>query len=418
MHQQHEFSLDNNRGMREPHRFLPAVKLLGAIVLILIGRTYGSAPHGGDGIAHIDAVETSKLKIKSRPERGRLLDGDRPTPESMYEAYRELELDYHEKAFRSKDWKTLNRKDGVEISILQHPSDPTCPYVKIHAILPVSVQDCWNFLLLANWDDSMPKMDPFYEGVKIFGEYQYKNVHIILARKRTKRILAFGKRDFCFLSVTDEPLPDGTWVSGSVSVKTPMVPREKGYTRGFQDSIAFYKPLEDNTKTALTIICRIDLNDSSEGGAGGFVPMWIYVKTIGKTGAMSVIRMRQALIEQKQLRLRMLEERKKRRESLFQLPTHFGPKALVVQPPKKTSTLSEVGKQTEQHMLSIVGGNGSHDGVKSHRRRFLMGATKASWWTKLESVTKVGQDDDDDDEFETVNKFSSSKSMKTDDATP
>lgn len=147
-------------------------------------------------------------------------------------------------------------------------------------------------------------------------------IHMILARKRTKRILAFGKRDFVFLSVKDEPLEDGTWVSGTVSVETPsnVFPRTLGYTRAFQDSVAFYKPLlgknnskEDNESsggsTKLTIVCRIDLNDSSEnGGTGGWIPMWLFVKTIGATGARSVLNMRKALLEEKKERQRQQKQ--------------------------------------------------------------------------------------------------------------
>ena len=172
---------------------------------------------------------------------------------------------------------------------------------------------------------------------------------MILARKRTKRILAFGKREFVFVSVTgDKPLDDGTWVSGTVSVEfnetktdsdsdngneggdenendtttttttttTSLPYRNKSYTRAFQDSIAFYKPIPPSAgasssssslsgeRTKLTIICRIDLNDSSPstsdggGGGGGCIPMWLYVKTIGITGARSVLNMRRALLKE------------------------------------------------------------------------------------------------------------------------
>jgi hypothetical protein len=161
-------------------------------------------------------------------------------------------------------------------------------------------------------------------------------IHMILARKRTKRILAFGKREFVFVSVTgDKPLDDGTWVSGTVSVEfnetksksdnegddenendtttttTSLPYRNKSYTRAFQDSIAFYKPIPPSAgatsssslsgeRTKLTIICRIDLNDSSStsDGGGGCIPMWLYVKTIGITGARSVLNMRRALLEE------------------------------------------------------------------------------------------------------------------------
>lgn len=124
-------------------------------------------------------------------------------------------------------------------------------------------------------------------------------IRMLLCRKRMKRILAFGKRDLVFLSVTeDEPLEDGTWVSGTVSVRTSAIPRQPHYTRAFQDSIAFYKPIRGGTATDLTIVCRIDLNDSGEDGQGGFIPMWLYVKTIGHTATASVNKMRQALIQE------------------------------------------------------------------------------------------------------------------------
>ena len=180
--------------------------------------------------------------------------------------------------------------------MLQHEDDPTCPYVRMQAVLPVPVQDCWEFLRVANWDRTMPIMDPFYEGVSIHGNFSHpKGVNMLLCRKRMKRIVAFGKRDLVFLSVTEqEPLEDGTWVSGTVSVQTNQLPRQPGYTRAFQDSVAFYKPTDRN-HTALTIVCRIDLNDS--GGDGGWIPMWFYIKTIGYTGAQSVLRMRNALVE-------------------------------------------------------------------------------------------------------------------------
>jgi hypothetical protein len=145
--------------------------------------------------------------------------------------------------------------------------------------MPVPVQQCWDFLNIEKWDKNMPKMDPFYEGVSNYGEYNVsipldhgRNgiltskqkhasigshtsakeniVRMILCRKRMLRILTFGKRDLVFLSCSESaPLPDGSLVSGTVSVRTAMVPRRKGYTRAFQDSIAFYRPLQNNTKT-------------------------------------------------------------------------------------------------------------------------------------------------------------------------
>jgi hypothetical protein len=216
--------------------------------------------------------------------------------EELYEAYREIETTYLNKTLTSSDWKVLNVNDGVEVSLLNHEDDPTCPYVRMQAIFPVPVQDIWDFLRVPNWDSSMPKMDPFYEGYTIHGNFSHPQVDMLLCRKRTKRILAFGKRDLVFLAVTQKhTLDDGTWVSGTVSVETTQIPRQPGYTRAFQDSIAFYTPTDTN-HTHLTMICRIDLNDSN-GDGGGWIPMWLYVRTIGYTGVNSFARMRQALLD-------------------------------------------------------------------------------------------------------------------------
>ena len=241
------------------------------------------------------ATSSDPIQQRSSIERGKHL-GHVITPQDLHKAYREIQEDYHAKAFGSNGWTLLNAKDGINISMLHHSSDPDCPYVKMTSIMPVSPQDCWNFLALTNWDKTMPYMDPFYEGVSIFKTHHHRGVSMTLARKRTKRLLALGKRDFLFVSVADLPLRDGTLVSGTVSVVAPHVaPRQKGYTRAFQDSIAFYKPLDSGSKTELTIICRIDLNDSGPDGEGGFMPMWLYVKTIGATGARSVLSMRNYL---------------------------------------------------------------------------------------------------------------------------
>lgn len=254
-----------------------------------------AAPSGDDGDDDGDATTarsttatTTSQNVptttsgRSRPERGQLLPAA-ANAQDLYDAYASIQADYERKAFHSPDWTVLNAQRGVTVSLLHHPDDPTCPYVKMEGVIPVPVHACWNFLRVSDWDRTMPKMDPFYEGVTVYGEYDVavpaadrlgkkspgrrfqsapthaaaaaarpeKNcVHMILCRKRMSRILAFGKRDLVFLSVTeDEPLNDGSLVSGTVSVRTALVPRVHGYTRAFQDSIAFYKPIKGGTET-------------------------------------------------------------------------------------------------------------------------------------------------------------------------
>ena len=262
-----------------------------------------SATEGGK-LPSATSVSNS-VEEKPTPKGGKLV-GSTFNAKDLYQAYKEVETEYHTKAFQNAaQWKVLARRDDVEVSMMEHASDPNCPYIKMVAVIPAPVLDCWSWLSLENWPTNMPKMDPFYEGFEIRGNFTHKGVNMVLARKRTKRILAFGKRDMVFLSVSDKPLSDGTWVSGSVSVQTARLPRQKGYTRAFQDSIAFYKPLEENRKTKLTIVCRIDLNDSSEDGAGGWIPMWIYVKTVGGAALRSVTSMRDIIAEEYKTRMEL-----------------------------------------------------------------------------------------------------------------
>ncbi|KAL7549468.1 hypothetical protein ACHAWF_012739, partial [Thalassiosira exigua] len=242
---------------------------------------------------------------------------------SLEAAYRSIKAEYEALALRptsAERWRTISsHADGSEVALLERPDDPSCPYVRMTSVLPASVEEVWDFLDLKNWEDSMPSMDPFYESLTVFDDYKHKGVEMKLARKRTKRIATFGKRDFTFVSVSDRPKSDGARVSGTVSVLTDRIPRERGYVRAYQDSVAFYEALEDDVgdgdeegeiargggtspRMKLTIVFRLDLNDSREGGEGGYVPMWIYVKTVGATGMASVQNMKSKLLEMRKER--------------------------------------------------------------------------------------------------------------------
>eukprot|EP00538_Stauroneis_constricta_P006738 CAMPEP_0119562044 /NCGR_PEP_ID=MMETSP1352-20130426/19348_1 /TAXON_ID=265584 /ORGANISM="Stauroneis constricta, Strain CCMP1120" /LENGTH=417 /DNA_ID=CAMNT_0007610383 /DNA_START=81 /DNA_END=1334 /DNA_ORIENTATION=+ len=311
----------------------------------------------------------------------------------LYRAYKEIEAEYHERAFLSgsnaaaasssanqdsKQWKLLAERDGAQVSLMEHPSDPNCPYVRMTARIPASVEECWNFLKLDNWDVSMPKMDPFYEGVDIHGEFEHRKVHMLLAHKRTNRILAFGRRDFVFLSVSDNPLSDGTWVSGTVSVQTPVIPRKDGYTRAFQDSIAFYKPLNGNRETLLTIVCRIDLNDSTAGGSGGLIPMWLYVKTIGATGVRSVLNMRQALIDDAEERRRRKDEEEKANEKA-----------------KNGNSINDDSKRKRRNPFSWLGKNRCNKKNKQHTMPKVKGGAETDLTPRAETQSLQQEDENE-----------------------
>jgi len=252
----------------------------------------------------------------------------RVQPQELYDAYQVVRDDFDQKAFCSREnklqkpslhlkcngeweWDTLREtEDGIQVSILQDPSDPHCPYVRITGDMSGTSEDTWNFLGFDNWQTTMPKMDPFYEGLDVKQRYLYHKpkllglkafhpVEMILGRKRYHRLGLFGKRDFTFVQVSDLPRDDGVRVSGTISVITDKLPRMKGYTRAFQNLVAFYEELtpekDDTPKTKVTVVGRIDLNDSLDDGDGGHIPMWLYVKTVGRTGVYFCRNMRKEL---------------------------------------------------------------------------------------------------------------------------
>ena len=265
----------------------------------------------------IDTGKPSKKKRDSASDshqgaiqRGKAISSE-VQAEELYMAYQDIREEYKQRATSEEyadKWDILRASANGDtvISMLQHPDDPSCPYVRMQAILPVDRQDVWSFLELDNWSETMPKMDPFYKDLQILRRYKYKPsptsraVAMVLAKKTTKRIVVYGKRDFTFVSVSDIPRSDGVWSSGTVSVSTPHLPRDPSYVRGFQDSIAMYEVLPKDHETGeprslLTIVCRIDLNDSADGGVGGAVPMSFYVNTIGMSGLLSMSSMRSEL---------------------------------------------------------------------------------------------------------------------------
>ena len=124
------------------------------------------------------ATEDESKRPSRRPSRGKVLSDDFDKND-LLRAYREIQAEYHERAFsdsigqqqtqenQKQSWrllKTIKPKDvgssgslnpqdpsstneekydsTISVSMMEHPSDPLCPYVKMETILPVSVQDC------------------------------------------------------------------------------------------------------------------------------------------------------------------------------------------------------------------------------------------------------------------------------------
>ena len=67
-------------------------------------------------------------------------------------------------------------------------------------------------------------------------------------------------------------------------------------------------------RSFLTIVCRIDLNDSADGGVGGAVPMSFYTSTIGMTGLISMNSMRSELRKRLDVKLQQQQQQQQQEE--------------------------------------------------------------------------------------------------------
>ena len=242
----------------------------------------------------VSLLESTVVSINAIPDRknvstlyrGKYI-GNLISSESLYSTYKEVQKDYLQKN-ESKDWKIVRSKDRVEISILKSIDDPYCPFIRMRAVMPATPKTLSLFMGFQNWGTFMRLINPFYDGITILREYSYGDARMTMVRKKSTRILGFGRRDFGLVSVLDTPRSDGVCMSGTFSIiSAGLIPHQPGFTRAFQDSICVYKPMP-NDETEMTIILRTDLNDSTDGGSGGFVPMWAVVKTIGTAGYQAI----------------------------------------------------------------------------------------------------------------------------------
>mmetsp|Transcript_8318 Transcript_8318/g.12810 ORF Transcript_8318/g.12810 Transcript_8318/m.12810 type:complete len:271 (+) Transcript_8318:58-870(+) len=248
--------------------------------------------------AFINGASTIAPDDSSAIQRGRGIINDDLSNEELYRSFRDTIQDYQDKAFsKLSKWKTLRQtRDGIEISMLDSEGNSP-PYIRFKAEIPTTAEKVYDFTGFSNWEQFMPIINPFYKSMKVVEEWSVGKAKMFLARKLSKRILCYGKRDFSLLSVVDtSSRDDGMLVSGTLSVVSPdHIPRQSGFTRAYQDMVCFYKPL-GRDQMELTIILKTDLNDSVEDeGTGGYFPMGIVVKTLGYTGPEAMRSLRKVL---------------------------------------------------------------------------------------------------------------------------
>lgn len=103
------------------------------------------------------STNPSQTGQRNSIERGKQIS-KHVTAEELHEAYEELKIEYNERVFGSTSasaWSLLKESPDqtVQVSLLTHPSDPSCPYVKIQAILPGTISDTWSYLSLGEKRD-------------------------------------------------------------------------------------------------------------------------------------------------------------------------------------------------------------------------------------------------------------------------
>lgn len=101
-----------------------------------------------------DEGRASIPKHESALERGKRIS-TKISSQELFEAYRDLRKEYSNFAFNPgavKSWSVIKEsKDGIQISLLKHKDDPSCPYVRMEGVVDGSIQDVWGFLELKNW---------------------------------------------------------------------------------------------------------------------------------------------------------------------------------------------------------------------------------------------------------------------------
>ena len=62
-------------------------------------------------------------------------------------AYEQIKSEYKSLALHrasNTNWQVLSsHSDGSEVSLLEHPTDPSCPYVRMTSVMPGTIQDVW-----------------------------------------------------------------------------------------------------------------------------------------------------------------------------------------------------------------------------------------------------------------------------------
>jgi hypothetical protein len=65
----------------------------------------------------------------------------------LAEAYRSIKSEYAALALHpasASRWRVIrSHPDGSEVSLLDHPDDPSCPYVRITSVMPGTIRDVW-----------------------------------------------------------------------------------------------------------------------------------------------------------------------------------------------------------------------------------------------------------------------------------
>ncbi len=62
-------------------------------------------------------------------------------------AYEQIKTEYASLALHptsNTNWQVLSsHADGSAVSLLEHPTDPSCPYVRMTSVMPGTIQDVW-----------------------------------------------------------------------------------------------------------------------------------------------------------------------------------------------------------------------------------------------------------------------------------
>ena len=196
-----------------------------------------------------------------------------------------------------KEWKKVAGNKDVKVSMYSGPKTPSdgSSIILVSVRIPTKLKHVVYNFDPKLWSETQKFQDPFFSSwdvihniggvvtsgnkspLKILTDGKSPIVEVIIGRRRTKRLLTFGKREMILATFKEE---GDDWTNVGVrSINHLEYPPGGKYTRAFQDMIVSMKEGNEGEYTDVRCVMKVDL--------GGMIPRGIFRKMVGQTGVMA-----------------------------------------------------------------------------------------------------------------------------------